>query len=115
MKTIRLDADSMLEQCDAVAHLLKLLAHPQRLQVLCHLSMGEKTVSDLGELCDASQSQLSQFLQRMRAEGLVSSRRDGKFVRYAIQDPRVLKLMRSLHDVFCSKETASISKRSKQS
>ena len=103
----------MLEQCDEVAHLLKLLAHPQRLQVLCHLSMGEKTVSDLEELCVASQSQLSQFLQRMKAEGLVSSCRDGKFVRYSIQDPRVLKLMRSLHNVFCTKVSTSVSKRSK--
>lgn len=113
MKTSHSHANSMLEQCDAVAHLLKLLAHPQRLQVLCHLSMGEKTVSDLEGLCGASQSQLSQFLQRMKAEGLVSSCRDGMFVRYAIQDPRVLKLMRSLHDVFCAKDYASVSKRSK--
>lgn len=101
MKAARLDITTMVAQCESTAQLLKSLAHPQRLQVLCHLSMGEKTVSHLESLCGVSQSQLSQFLQRMKAEGLVSSRRDGKFVQYAIQDPKVLKLIQALHDIFC--------------
>lgn len=91
----------MLEQCESTALILKSLAHPQRLQLLCHLSQKERTVSELEQLCQASQSQLSQFLQRMKGEGLVNARRDGKFVYYAIADVRVFKLIQSLHKIFC--------------
>lgn len=99
MKSVEMDR--MLLQCKAAAQVMKSLAHPQRLQLLCHLSMGEKTVSELEVLCGVSQSQLSQFLQRMKAEDLVSARREGKFVHYAIKDRKTLKLIQALHDVFC--------------
>jgi len=91
----------MLEQCEATAQILKSLAHPQRLQLLCHLSQGERTVSELEKLCRSSQSQLSQFLQRMKSEGLVEARREGKFVYYTVADARILKLIQALHKVFC--------------
>jgi ArsR family transcriptional regulator len=90
-----------LKQCELTAQVLKSLAHPHRLQLLCHLSQGEKTVSELEVLCQISQSQLSQFLQRMKGESLVMSRRDGKFVFYSIQDRKVLKLIQGLHKIFC--------------
>lgn len=93
--------EPMLEQCESTAQILKSLAHPQRLQLLCYLSQNERTVSDLEKLCHASQSQLSQFLQRMKGEGLVNARRDGKFVYYSIADARVLKLIQALHKIFC--------------
>ncbi|MBU6375131.1 MAG: helix-turn-helix domain-containing protein [Bdellovibrionales bacterium] len=92
----------LIKQCESAAHLLKILAHPQRLQVLCHLSGRELTVSDLQSLCDLSQSHLSQFLQRMKSEGLISSRRSGKFVLYNISDSKVRELMQALHTVFCT-------------
>lgn len=93
--------DPMIEQCEVTAQILKALAHPERLRLLCYLSQGEKSVSELGELCQASQSHLSQFLQRMKSEGLVEARREGKFVYYAVADARVLKLIQSLHKIFC--------------
>lgn len=99
MKTANLNL--ILEQCESTAQILKSLAHPQRLQLLCHLSQDELTVSELEKLCQASQSQLSQFLQRMKIEGLVTARREGKFVYYAIADSRVLKLIQALHKIFC--------------
>jgi len=92
---------NLIEQCESTAQVLKSLAHPQRLQLLCHLSEGEMTVSELEQLCQASQSLLSQFLQRMKSEGLVSARREGKFVYYAIHDQKILKLIQALHKVFC--------------
>lgn len=94
-------ANQMIRQCETTARTLKLLAHPKRLRLLCLLSAGEKSVSDLEALCETSQSQLSQFLQRMRSEGLVSARRDGKFVLYRIGDPKVEKLIQALHKIFC--------------
>lgn len=91
----------MIAQCESTARLLKELAHPLRLELLCHLAGGEKTVSDLTQLSDASQSRISQFLGRMRSEGLVAARRDGNFVHYRIDDPKILGLMQALQRIFC--------------
>jgi len=92
----------LVERCETTAQLLKALAHPQRLQILCHLASGEKAVGELETLCGASQSAVSQFLARMRAEGLVASRRDEQFVFYRISDPKVFKLIGALHKIFCT-------------
>lgn len=91
----------MAENCDTVAGLMKALAHPQRLMLLCHIASGEKTVGELEELCGASQSAVSQFLNRMRLEGLITSDKRGLYVYYRIADPRVKKLISALHDIFC--------------
>ncbi|MBI5208444.1 MAG: winged helix-turn-helix transcriptional regulator [Elusimicrobia bacterium] len=98
---LRKASGAMLGRCESAARSLKLLAHPQRLRILCHLADGEKTVRDLEALCGASQSLVSQSLARMRSEGLVACRRRGQFVAYHIEDPRILKLIVSLHEVFC--------------
>lgn len=97
----KLDIDSMNARCHEVAVLLKSLAHPQRLMITCHLAQGEMTVSELQELCDISQSQLSQFLGRLAREGLVVSRREGQFSYYSIKEKRVLKLLSSMQKIFC--------------
>ena len=91
----------LLKQCEAVASLLKQLSHPERLAILCHLSDSERTVSELESLCKSSQSQVSQFLTRMKAERLVAQRREGKFVYYRITDSSVSQLIQALQKVFC--------------
>lgn len=91
----------MQDSCETVAGLMKALAHPQRLMLLCHLSTGEKTVGELENLCGASQSAVSQYLNRMRLEGLITSEKRGLYVFYRIEDPRVKKLIGALHDIFC--------------
>ncbi|HAM36372.1 MAG TPA: transcriptional regulator [Elusimicrobia bacterium] len=91
----------MLARCEGASRMLKHLAHPRRLLILCHLSEGEKTVSELEGLCGVSQSQVSQFLGRMRSEGLVAGRRNGHCVVYRIEDGKVLKLIKALHAIFC--------------
>lgn len=93
--------NEMTDNCGTVASLMKALAHPQRLLLLCHLSMGEKTVGELENLCSASQSSVSQFLNRMRLEGLVASEKRGLYVFYRIEDPKIKKLISALHDIFC--------------
>lgn len=91
----------MEDKCVEVCRLLKTVAHPQRLMVLCHLSEGEKNVSELQDLCEGiSQSQLSQFLNRMQREGLLEHRREGKFSYYYIEDKSVKRLVQSLHKIF---------------
>ena len=95
------NVNSLLGRCESTALLLKTLAHPLRLQILCHLTGGEKTVSDLERLCSASQSAISQFLARMKADDMVASRRDDRFVYYRISDPQVSQLIGALHKIFC--------------
>lgn len=91
----------MEDNCNRVASLMKALAHPQRLMILCHLSTNEKTVGELEALCGASQSSVSQYLNRMRLEGLVSSEKRGLFVYYQVEDSKVKKLISALHEIFC--------------
>ena len=101
-KQAAVSIQDMEENCDQVAQLMKALAHPQRLMLLCHLSTGEKTVGELEDLCGASQSAVSQFLNRMRLEGMISSEKRGLFFYYKIEDTRVKKLIASLHQIFCN-------------
>jgi ArsR family transcriptional regulator len=63
------------------------------------MAHGAKSVSELTVLGGASQSQVSQFLRQMKADGLVSARRDGKFVYYKISNPKVEKLIKALRQI----------------
>ena len=87
--------------CFEVSELLKSLSHPQRLMILSHLSQGKKTVSELQGLCSISQSQLSQYLNRMRMEGLVSRQRLGKFQIYTIENKELKLLIMAVQKIFC--------------
>lgn len=91
----------MKNNCDNVAAILKAIAHPQRLMLLCHLADGEKTVGELEKLCGGSQSSISQFLKLMKLEDMVTSEKRGLFVYYKILDPKVKKLVFSLYKIFC--------------
>lgn len=93
--------EMMLERSSEVAGILKTLGHPKRLLLLCSLSEGEKAVSEIEQICEISQSQVSQFLKRMESEDLVLSRREGNFVYYSIKDERIEQLIKSLANIFC--------------
>jgi DNA-binding transcriptional ArsR family regulator len=82
------------------AQLLKLLASEQRLIVLCRLSAGEMSVSELGKHVDLTQSALSQHLAKMRAEGLVATRREAQTIYYRLADPVAERLIGVLCDVY---------------
>jgi len=85
--------------CDELAKLLLAIAHPGRLLILGNLLSGEKSVSELLEQLTLSQSQLSQFLARMKKEKLLKSKRDGRRQIYSIQSPKVILLMHALKDI----------------
>lgn len=87
--------------CEEVCVILKALSHPQRLLVMGHLLQGAKTVSDLVELCGISQSQMSNFLMRMSAEGLVHAEKQGKFKFYSVADRRLISLIRTIQEQYC--------------
>jgi ArsR family transcriptional regulator len=93
--------DSMKEKCGEVAAMLKQFAHPQRLLILCYLAEGERQVSEIQQEAGLSQSQTSQFLKRMQAEGLLGSRREGNCTFYRVESPEVIKLLRALKKIYC--------------
>ena len=97
----RMSIKRIESSCGEVSRILRSLAHPQRLLVLSHLAMGEKNVTELQDLCGVSQSQLSQFLNRMKAEGLVHSRQEHLYRYYSISDPRLAQLVVVLEKLFC--------------
>jgi DNA-binding transcriptional ArsR family regulator len=82
------------------ARLLKLLANEQRLTVLCRLSGGELSVTELGAFVDLSQSALSQHLGKLRADGLVATRRDAQTIYYRLSDPIAERLISVLCDLY---------------
>lgn len=81
---------------------MKALAHEGRMMILCHLSGGEKTVGQLEQLLGQRQAAVSQQLARLRAEGLVSSRRAGKARLYTVSDPRAAEVVGLMYRLFCA-------------
>ena len=97
----------MTVQAQAASNFLKALAHEGRLMILCHLSTGEKTVTELEHLLASRQAAVSQQLARLRLEGIVSCRRDGKAIYYALHDPRAARVVSLMYDMFCKDATAA--------
>ena len=91
----------MQDKCVEVAGLLKHFSHPQRLLILCYLSDGEKQVSEIQEAVGLSQSQTSQFLKRMQAEGLLGLRREKNNSFYFLINSDVTRLLKAMHKIFC--------------
>jgi len=83
-------------------NLMKVLANPDRLMILCQLSQGEKRVGELEELLGILQPTLSQQLTVLREEQLVSTRREGKNIYYTLASPQALAVIKSLYQQFCS-------------
>ena len=89
-------------QAAEAVSVLKSIAHEGRLLVLCYLSeVGEMSVGELAERVGLSQSALSQHLAKLRAEGLVATRKQAQTVYYRIDQPKVLTLLTVLHDLYC--------------
>jgi len=69
--------------------------------LLCQISQGEKSVSELEQLLDLHQPSLSQQLGVLRSEGLVNTRRDGKRIYYSVAGPKVMSLLATLYELYC--------------
>ena len=90
------------DQAAVAVAVLKSIAHEGRLLVLCYLSeAGELSVGELVGRIGLSQSALSQHLAKLRAQGLVATRKSSQTVYYRIAEPRVLTLLATLHDLYC--------------
>ena len=94
--------DDMSDRAAAAAAFLKALSHEGRLMILCHLADGEKSVGELEERLASRQAAVSQQLARLRHEGLVTTRRDGKVIFYAIRDAKVRRTIALMYELFCA-------------
>jgi len=95
------DMDRMIENAERACGFLKSIAHEGRMMILCHLATGEKTVTELEDLLSARQAAVSQQLGRLRMEGLVMPRREGKTIYYSLTDDRPKQIMTVVYDLFC--------------
>ena len=101
------DLERMMENATNAANFLKALGHEGRLMILCHLATGEKSVTELEDLLSARQAAVSQQLSRLRLEGLVKPRREGKAIYYSLSDDRPKQIMEIVYDMFCRPEGAN--------
>jgi DNA-binding transcriptional ArsR family regulator len=96
-----MDTVRMRRHAGDAAQLLKALANEKRLQVLCLLAEGERSVGDLNVLLNLSQSALSQHLAVLRTDGIVQTRREAQSIRYGLAEGPARKLIQTLHDIYC--------------
>lgn len=100
-----LDLATFEANAAAVAAIMRSLANPRRLMVLCTLvERGDTKVGDLAALVGLSQSALSQHLALMREEGLVTFSREAQVLFYRIADPRIETLLATLYQLYCAKD-----------
>ena len=92
--------DKMVAHAAHAANFLKAISHEGRLMILCHLVSGEKSVTELEELLSTRQAAVSQQLSRLRLEGLVAPRREGKAIYYRLADDRPRRLLELVYDIF---------------
>ena len=95
-----MDIDAMRKAATQAGAMLRTLGNEDRL-LLCRLSQGEMTVSELAQALDIRQPTLSQQLGVLREEGLVSTRRAGKQIYYAVADAKALALLHTLYQLYC--------------
>lgn len=96
-----IDIGQLRESADAACGLLKVLANPDRLLLLCQMTQGEYCVSELEEITDIRQPTLSQQLTVLRQEDMVSTRREGKQVYYSIASKEAMAVMTTLYALYC--------------
>lgn len=95
------DPAAMRAHAGDAARLLKMIANEKRLQVLCLLAEGERSVGELNARLDLSQSALSQHLALLREDGLVQTRREAQTILYSVAPGPVQQILRTLHAIYC--------------
>ena len=91
----------LMQKARNASDFLKALAHENRLVILCLLSERERSVTELEGLLALSQATVSQQLARLRYEGLVETRRDGRQIYYSLPDEATKRFIHAIYDKFC--------------
>jgi len=99
-----IDIYSMGNKAEILSSLLKKMAHPERLMVLCQLSLGEMAVGELQKRTTLSQSAFSQHLAVLREQNIVMARKEAHQVYYSLTDEKVKALLKAMHQIFCAEE-----------
>lgn len=95
------ELQALMHKARKASDFLKALAHENRLLILCLLSEKERSVSDLEALLQLSQPAVSQQLARLRLDGLVDTRRDGRTVYYSLADEATKNFISAIYNKFC--------------
>lgn len=106
-----MDLALMEAHAEEAARLLRSLGNPNRLLVLCLLTAGEMSVSELNAALPLSQSALSQHLAVLREEGLVATRREAQTIFYRVPPGPALEVLALLHGIYCGPETGKRGKK----
>jgi DNA-binding transcriptional ArsR family regulator len=99
---IKMELEKMEQNADKAAQLLTAMANPKRLLILCNLLDQELNVSQIAERVDLGQSPLSQHLSKLRAWGLVKTRRDGQQINYTLASNEVRQVLTTLYNIYCA-------------
>jgi DNA-binding transcriptional ArsR family regulator len=99
-------SDDMEKNTIQVIKAMKAMSHEVRLMLLWNLSKGEKTVTELADLLHLEQSTISQQLARLRLEGIVKGRRQGRTIHYHIEDMRAKNLIEIICSIYCASKVA---------
>jgi ArsR family transcriptional regulator len=89
------------EDIERASRSMKAIAHPLRLKILCTLGGKEVSVQDIVSQVGTSQSNISQHLAILRDKGILTARKDANRVYYRVGDPRTLRLIGMMREVFC--------------
>jgi DNA-binding transcriptional ArsR family regulator len=95
------ELEQMMRKARKASDFLKALSHETRLLVLCLLAERERSVTELENILSLRQPTVSQQLARLRLDGMVTTRRDGKTVYYSIADENVHRIISVIYDIFC--------------
>jgi DNA-binding transcriptional ArsR family regulator len=95
-------ASDLKTNAKIAATMLKAIANESRLLILCNLEGKELSVTELNDHLDLSQSALSQHLAVLRKDGLVKTRRESQTIYYSLSDVRASKVIKTLHELYCS-------------
>lgn len=101
------EREKFIDNAIKAAEFLRALGQESRLIILCSLTQGEKSVTELEQLLSARKAAVSQQLARLRLQGLVKTRRDGKNIYYSLTDDRPRRILEAVYDMYCSDDGAA--------
>jgi DNA-binding transcriptional ArsR family regulator len=96
------DLDQLMTKARKASEFLKALSHESRLIVLCLLAERERSVSELEQILALRQPTVSQQLARLRLDGLVTTRREGKAILYSLANEDVRQVISVLYSIYCA-------------
>ena len=96
------ELDQLMRKARKASNFLKALSHENRLLLLCLLAEGERSVTELENILSMRQSAVSQQLARLRYDGMVDTRRDGKTIYYSLANEDVRRVISVVYDIFCA-------------